>query len=71
MRPYRALSLALATLVLVACNSGGKSGDDAAASPPPKLFETQRNALDKTKGVENTVQQQAQEQKQDTNRQTE
>lgn len=37
----------------------------------PKIAETQRNALDKAKGVEDKVQQQAQEQKQDIERQAE
>ena len=70
MRLHLAISLILATLILVACDSGGKSGENVAASPP-KLFETQRNALDKARGVEDNVQQQAQEQKQDAERQTE
>jgi hypothetical protein len=39
--------------------------------PPPKtkLFEPQRGALDKAKGVEQTVNQQADQQKQDVERQ--
>ncbi|HSI22368.1 MAG TPA: hypothetical protein VK959_05035 [Methylophilaceae bacterium] len=38
--------------------------------PPPKLFESQRNAMDKAKGVEDTLQQQADQQMQDIDRQT-
>jgi len=54
-------------LMLVAC------GESKQASPPPpaKLFEPQRDALDKAKGVEQTVGQQAEQQKQETERQTE
>lgn len=40
-------------------------------TPPPKLFEPQREALDKAKGVEQTVNQQAEQQKQEAERQTE
>jgi len=39
--------------------------------PPVKLFEPQREALDKAKGVEQTVNQQAEQQKQEAERQTE
>ncbi len=51
------IAVLLAFLVLVAC---GKSNDTKDA---PKLFEEQRAMLDKAKNVENTLQQQADEQK--------
>lgn len=39
--------------------------------PPPKLFEPQRDALDKSKTVEDQVLQQAGQQRQEIDRQTE
>ena len=39
--------------------------------PPPKLFESQRNALDKAKGLEDQVQQQSELQRQEIDKQTE
>lgn len=39
--------------------------------PPPKLFESQRNALDKTKGLEDQVQQQSELQRQEIDKQSE
>lgn len=45
--------------------------DDGKPQPtPPKLFESQRNAMDKAKGVEDTLQQQADQQLQDIDQQT-
>ena len=55
---------ALLALLLAAC-----SRDDQ--PPPPKLFESQRNALDKAKGLEDQVQQQADQQLRDIDKQTE
>lgn len=54
----------LSALLLPAC-----SRDDQ--PPPPKLFEGQRNALEKSKGVEDQVLQQADQQRQEIDRQTE
>jgi hypothetical protein len=54
----------LIALLLVACG-------ESRQSPPPKLFESQRQALDKAHGVEKTVNQQADQQKQEADRQTE
>jgi hypothetical protein len=60
---FLAISLAL---LISAC------GESAQNTPPPaKLFVPQREALDKAKGVEQTVIQQAEEQKQDVEGQTE
>ena len=39
--------------------------------PPPKLFESQRNALDKAKGLEGQVQQQSELQRQEIDKQSE
>jgi ABC-type uncharacterized transport system auxiliary subunit len=52
----KTLLTACATLVLLsACDSGG---------PPAKIYEPQRNALDKAKAVDSTVQQAAERQRQ-------
>lgn len=55
--------IVLYALVLPGCNDGKQP-------PPPKLFESQRNAMDKAKGVENTLQQQADQQLKDIDQQT-
>lgn len=61
------LSYVVLILLLVAC-----SENKQAQNPPPaKLFEPQREALDKAKGVEQTVNQQAEQQKQEAERQAE
>lgn len=39
--------------------------------PPPKLFESQRNALDKAKGLEDQVQHQSELQRQEIDKQSE
>lgn len=57
------LLAALCSLLLSAC-------DREEQPPPPKLFESQRNAMDKAKGVENTLQQQADQQLQNIDQQT-
>jgi len=51
------------TLLLIACHP-------EQASPLPKLFETQREALDKAKSLKNTMQQQSEQQRQDVDQQT-
>jgi hypothetical protein len=38
--------------------------------PPPKLFESQRNALDKAQGLQDQLQQQSEQQSQEIDRQT-
>lgn len=55
--------LCVGPLLLVAC------GQDRAPTPP-KLFETQRQALDKAKTVNDTVQQQGEQQRRDVDQQT-
>jgi hypothetical protein len=53
---------ALACLTLLAaCDNGG---------PPPKIYETQRDALDKAKAVDATVQQAAEQQRRAEEEQT-
>ena len=61
MKSLNYLAIALASLALLACKPD--------SSPTPKLFEEQRNALDKTKAVEKTVQQQTQETQQSIEKQ--
>ena len=53
----------LYTAFLTGCDSGKQA-------PPPKLFESQRNALDKAKGVQDTLQQQADQQREEIDKQT-
>ena len=52
----------LATLLFAACSPGDSSNK-------PKMMEQQRQALDKAKGVQDTLQQSAQQQKQEINKQ--
>jgi hypothetical protein len=62
MKSINYLLIVLTSLLLLAC-----SPDNSAKT---KLFEEQRNALEKAKGVENTVQQQMQETRQNEEKQT-
>jgi hypothetical protein len=58
----KTLLTALACLTLLAaCDSGG---------PPPKIYEPQRNALDKAKELDAVVQQAAEQQRQAEDEQT-
>ena len=62
MKTLNILMLLFASMSLLAC------GPDN--SPKTKLFEEQRAALKKAKGVENTVRQQTQEAQQNVEKQT-
>ena len=62
MKSLNFLLIVLTSLILLAC------GPDNSAKT--KLFEEQRSALDKAKGVENTVQKQMQEARQNEEKQT-
>jgi hypothetical protein len=55
---------ALLTMLLPGCSPDEQP-------PPPKLFESQRSALDKAKGLEDQVQQQSELQRQEIDKQTE
>jgi hypothetical protein len=57
------LPIALITLALSGCG-------EEKQPPPPKLFENQINAMDKAKGVEDTLQQQADQQLRDIDQQS-
>lgn len=59
---FTTLLIVLSSLILLAC------GPDK--TPPPKLFEDQRTALDKAKAVEGTVQLQNQNMQQSLEKQT-
>jgi outer membrane PBP1 activator LpoA protein len=62
MRYGKIILIALAALLLAAC---GKGTDDQ-----PKLMKEQRDALDKAKGVENTLKQQSNEQNKEMDKQS-
>ena len=62
MKLLNTLIIVLASFTLLAC-----SPDNSAKT---KLFEEQRNALDKAKAVEKTIQQQTQETQQTIEKQT-
>ena len=53
----------LAALLLAACSPGG-------SDHKPKMAEQQRQALDKAKGVQDTLQQSAQQQQQEIDKQS-
>lgn len=57
------LLVAFCTLVLSGCG-------EEKQPPPPKLFEDQINAMEKAKGVEDTLQQQADQKLQDIDQQS-
>lgn len=61
---YALLFSALFSLLLAGCGREEQP-------PPPKLFEDQRHALDKSKGVEDQILQQADQQRRDIDQQTE
>jgi hypothetical protein len=56
--------IALQAFLLAGCDNGKP------APPPPKLFESQRNTMDKAKAVEGTLQQQADQQLQEVDKQS-
>jgi hypothetical protein len=58
--PAARLAFLLALTLLCACDGGSKE----AASPPARIFGTQRDALDKAKGVQDTLKQAAEQQRQ-------
>lgn len=60
---YRTFALLCTILLLTAC---GQSDNQ----PTPKLFKDQRDALDKAKTVDATLQKQAEEQRKTTEQQT-
>jgi len=64
MKPFLLLAITT-TLLFAGC------GENTQNTPPAKLFEPQREALDKAKGVEQTVNQQAEQKKQDVDHESE
>ena len=65
--PATRLALLLSLTMLCACDVGGPK---EAARPAPRIFDTQRNALDKAKQVQDTVKQAAERQRQGLEEQT-
>lgn len=53
MKTINTIALVITSVALLACGPDNK--------PQTKLFETERNALDKAKAVDNTMQQQTQQ----------
>jgi hypothetical protein len=62
------LALLLCLSVLCACDGGGPK---EAAGPAPRIFDTQRDALDKAKALQESVKQAAEQQRQEREAQTE
>jgi ABC-type enterochelin transport system substrate-binding protein len=62
MKPVNFIFLIFTSLLLLACSPDN--------TPKTKLFEEQRNALDKAKAVDSTVQQQTQQLQQSEEKQT-
>jgi PBP1b-binding outer membrane lipoprotein LpoB len=58
------IMIALHAFLLAGCDNGKPE------PPPPKLFESQRNTMDKAKAVEGTLQQQADQQLQEVDKQS-
>jgi hypothetical protein len=65
--PAARLAIVLCLTMLCACD-GGTSKE--AASPAPRIFGTQRDALDKAKAVQETMKQAAERQRQEQDEQT-
>ena len=61
---------ALITLTLILAACGEKSQPPAPQTPPAKLFQQDREALDKAKGVEQTVGKSADDLKREEEKQT-
>ena len=62
MKPTHYMLFILTSLILLACSPDN--------TPKTKLFEEQRNALDKAKAVDSTVQQQTQQLQQNLEKQS-
>jgi uncharacterized protein YcfL len=67
MKPKNYLLIALTSVILIACSPDQET---ETKDTQTRLFETQRNALDKAKAVESTVQQQAEEMQKNMDKQT-
>jgi hypothetical protein len=67
MKLFRAVLLACVA-ALCGCDSGKSAREQAAAAP--RIFDTQRNALDKAKGVQGTLDQAHQQQRAEEEAQT-
>ena len=65
--PAARLALLISLTLLCACDSGNTTKE---ASSSPRIFGTQRDALDKAKAVQDTVKQAAERQRQEQDEQT-
>jgi cell division protein FtsN len=66
----RAALVGICALVLTACSGGSDTDKPPSASKKDRLFDTQRDALDKAKGVNDTLQQADQQRKQQEDQQS-
>ena len=66
----RAVLLGICALLLSACSGGSDTDKPSSASKKDRLFGTQQDALDKAKGVNDTLQQADQQRKQQEEQQS-
>lgn len=65
----RTVLLGICALLLTACSGGSDTDKPSPTSKKDRLFNTQREALDKAKGVNDTLQQADQQRKQQEDQQ--
>ena len=66
----RAVLLGICALLLSACSGGSDTDKPSSTSKKDRLFGTQQDALDKAKGVNDTLQQADQQRKQQEEQQS-
>ena len=66
----RAVLLGIFALILTACSGGSDTDKPTSTSKKDRIFDTQRDALDKAKGVNDTLQQADQQRKQQEDQQS-
>jgi hypothetical protein len=62
--------LGLCVLLLIACSGGSDTDKPSPTSKKDRLFDTQRDALDKAKGVNDTLQEADQQRRQQEEQQS-
>ena len=66
----RTALLGICALILCACSGGSDTDKPPPTSKKDRIFDTQRNALDKAKGVNDTLQRADQQRRQDEEQQS-